>query len=269
MQRATNKRLPLVHIKQGRRRISEQREVLRIDRMRTLYERRLERLLVRVFATYTRQAAEEYDLNQTTDVSNVELPRRLEQILFQHYRQVIIAFGEDTIRSNRKQETSVFEQIIRTFLLERGAAAITNIAATTRAKMQAIIITAQANGAGIEKVVRAIRREMPIFSRFSARRIARTETHNASAHANYVAAEELDIPGKRKKWGAINSSRTRPHHLAMREVAPIPFDNDFVVPYAGNDYLMRGPGDPRGGPANLVNCRCFLITLGEDDIIEP
>ena len=266
--RMANKRVPLLNIKRERRRVSEQREVLRIDRMRTLYERRLERALLGVFAIHAEQAAEEYDLNRSIDVANVQLPRRLEQILFQHYRQVIDRFGAEAMSLGQKQ-SSPFERIIRTFLLERGAAAITNITQTTIAKARAIIIAAQEGGAGVEVVARALRKELGIFSRARSRAIARTETHNASTAANYEVAKELDIPGKRKKWGAINSSRTRSHHLAMLDRPPIPFDNDFIVPYRGTEYRMTGPGDPRGGPGNLVNCRCVLLVISESDVLEP
>ena len=42
-------------------------------------------------------------------------------------------------------------------------------------------------------------------------------------------------------------------------------EDDFIVPYKGVEYRMKHAGDPRGGPANIINCRCVILYLEPDD----
>ena len=44
-------------------------------------------------------------------------------------------------------------------------------------------------------------------------------------------------------------------------------DEDFIVPYKGVDYAMGFAGDPRGGPANVINCRCVIVYFEDEDVI--
>ena len=44
-------------------------------------------------------------------------------------------------------------------------------------------------------------------------------------------------------------------------------DEDFIVPYKGANYKMGYAGDPRGGPANVINCRCVIVYFEEEDVV--
>ena len=39
-------------------------------------------------------------------------------------------------------------------------------------------------------------------------------------------------------------------------------DEDFSI----NGTLMQYPGDPKGGPRNVINCRCVLVYVDEQDL---
>jgi uncharacterized protein with gpF-like domain len=47
----------------------------------------------------------------------------------------------------------------------------------------------------------------------------------------------------------------------------VDLDEDFKVEYKGQIYPMQHAGDPRGGPANIINCRCVILYLEPDDVI--
>jgi len=49
--------------------------------------------------------------------------------------------------------------------------------------------------------------------------------------------------------------RTRPDHLGMLSKKPIPKNDLFNV----GGVLMKYPGDPAGGAANVCNCRCAIV----------
>ena len=102
------------------------------------------------------------------------------------------------------------------------------------------------------------------FSRVRAMRIARTETHSASSFAsdryNDRVSKELGISMK-KRWVSVGDARTRTTHAnANGQVRSM--DEDFQI----NGALMKHPGDPRGGAKNVVNCRCVVVYVDDEDL---
>jgi len=84
--------------------------------------------------------------------------------------------------------------------------------------------------------------------------IARTETTYISSLANEISIS--DSPFKYNKiWIPVRDFRTRQDHLAMFKHKPIPKEERFNV----GGVLMKYPGDPTGGAANVIRCRCALV----------
>lgn len=83
--------------------------------------------------------------------------------------------------------------------------------------------------------------------------IARTETHSAAMVGSEAAAQATGL-ALDKEWGATEDARTRPDH-AKADGQTVDKDADFIV----GGMPMRFPGDPRGGPANVCNCRCVTL----------
>lgn len=88
--------------------------------------------------------------------------------------------------------------------------------------------------------------------------IARTESL-ASLHASqYEALRQLVESGKvnanqvRRIWKATHDTRTRFSH-AVADGQSVGLEEDFVMPSGAR---LRYPGDPKGGPAEVINCRC-------------
>lgn len=88
--------------------------------------------------------------------------------------------------------------------------------------------------------------------------ISRTEAHRALNAAQYEALQQLVDTGKvqanqiRRVWDATGDIRTRYSHMAM-EGQSVGLSEDFVTP---TGKRMRYPGDPKGGAAETINCRC-------------
>ena len=96
-------------------------------------------------------------------------------------------------------------------------------------------------------------------------RIARTEGHRIQAQSTMDAAYKAQEKGADmlKQWDAALDSRTRESHTIVdgeiRELDE-PFSNGLMF-----------PGDPSGGAAEVVNCRCALLqrarwALDEDEL---
>lgn len=96
-------------------------------------------------------------------------------------------------------------------------------------------------------------------------RIARTEGHRIQCQAGMDACEKAKEKGADvvKQWDSTMDSATRESHVAVdgeiRELDK-PFSNGLMF-----------PGDPAGGAAEVINCRCALLqrarwALDEDEL---
>ena len=67
----------------------------------------------------------------------------------------------------------------------------------------------------------------------------------------------------KKRWGATNDLRTRSAHtLANGQVRDM--DEPFEV---GGEKMMH-TGDPNGKAKNNINCRCVIIYVDEQDVVQ-
>lgn len=74
------------------------------------------------------------------------------------------------------------------------------------------------------------------------------------AQATYGAAElrVLQRAGfKTVRWVTMEDERVRKSHVECGEQAPVKLGRSFV-------NGLRFPGDPNGGPEEIINCRCWL-----------
>lgn len=104
--------------------------------------------------------------------------------------------------------------------------------------------------------------EMDRTSAVRAARTAVTAAQNAGRMDTYNAAEKMGIR-LQKEWLATLDSRTRHSHRRLDGERRDP-DDEF-------SNGCRYPGDPRGKPAEVYNCRCTLIThvldIPQDDTL--
>lgn len=108
------------------------------------------------------------------------------------------------------------------------------------------------------------------FSAVNKRRaavIARTETHSATGAAQDAYHREVSSAygiQMKKQWVATADARTRSNHAAMNGTV-VEMEEDFLMP-DGN--RMKHVGDPAGGAANVINCRCVILYVDVDDDVE-
>lgn len=128
-----------------------------------------------------------------------------------------------------------------------------------------IIQNGRAEGLTLDQIASRVQTIMgpTIYAR--ANLIARTETHNAASYANHqyyqAVSEQLDMTMK-KKWVSVSDDRTRSAHAEIQGQTRN-MDEDFDV----GGTKMKHPGDPRGGAANVINCRCVVVYADERDIV--
>lgn len=123
------------------------------------------------------------------------------------------------------------------------------------------------DGVGVDRIARSIVKDFGPISRNRAAMIARTETHSAVGSANFSYHDDVSRAygiQMMKQWQSTGDGRTRPSHAAMNGTQ-VGMDEAFKMP---NGALMKYVGDPAGGAANVINCRCVIIYVeSEDEIV--
>jgi hypothetical protein len=141
---------------------------------------------------------------------------------------------------------------------------ITDITGTTKDRIveviQAATTEAVSSGVGIDKtrnlIIDAIRQDYEDFTGARAQRIAQTEMITASNQATMDGAKSTGYEF-RKFWSTSGLPNVRDSHRACEEESinsgGLQENNRFA-----NGLLF--PGDPAGGPEEVINCHCTLLT---------
>lgn len=101
---------------------------------------------------------------------------------------------------------------------------------------------------------RILRNQFNRYSQYQAERLVRTEATAAANFAQTQAAQTIFSPDQmQKEWIASFDDRTRDTHS----------EADGQIVMANNPFLVGGqemmfPGDPAGGAAEVINCRCSV-----------
>jgi len=252
-------------VKRSQRRISPRREIREVARIRRGFERSLESRLARFFISLTEQAADEFVRRGNIGVTQGLIMNQVNQILVPFYRDVMNTFGERVLR-NLGLKTE-FDDVIRFYMLKSGGERIQAVSTTTRQQIMQVILKGNEEGVSEREIGKRIRDKGMQMSRGRARTIARTEVHSASTFANHELASRYMPTGTVKQWVSTNDGRTRPNHRAMNG-QQVPLEDDFVVFTNGIPVPMAYCGDPRGGVANVVNCRCQTIYVETEAEVE-
>lgn len=249
--------------------MTPRQDLIEQNRIRQRMELRFEKRLLREFNQIAKSAAEVYESEARLRILLDGIELRLRAIFEPHYRAVLQEFSRRQSQLlNVSKEESQFERMFRQFMRDVGAENVKDVTDTTIKRIQQAITKAFALELTLEEISQRIEDSVGgSIGRYRSRLIARTETHAASSYANHTIAKDSNIPEMRKRWVAANDDRTRPHHVEMNGVE-VALDEDFEVPYRGIVYRMSYPGDVRGGPGNVCNCRCVVSYIIPDDF-EP
>ena len=107
-------------------------------------------------------------------------------------------------------------------------------------------------GKSLKGMADDLQRRIPTMNRNSAIRAARTATTGAQNAGRLAAAKRAEGMGviSGKRWDATIDSRTRHSHRRL--------DGEVVGLDEKFSNGCRFPGDPRGKPAEVYNCRCRM-----------
>ena len=155
----------------------------------------------------------------------------------------------------------LINEIIAYFQLRLLNEAVIPITETTRDYVLRVLIRSQQEGVSINNIVKEL--QSTDLTKTRARMIARTETVKAS---NYGAVQSVKKLGydTLKIWISGVDLRTRriprdeADHLHANGMK-VPMNEPFRIRDKSSGFVsMMQPGDPNGGPENVINCRCTV-----------
>lgn len=126
---------------------------------------------------------------------------------------------------------------------------------TTEQQLRSAILDSLAAGDAVSAIKKAVERIFGYAEGYRNERIARTETIGATNYGAFEAIKQSGLKCK-KEWVATLDERTRDRHAEMDgETAELdqPFSNGLMF-----------PGDPDGPPEEIINCRCTIGYIFED-----
>lgn len=217
---------------------------------------------------YIQEAAEAFPITLRLSDTGYELHRANMAEIANRFDRIAIRIAllealkgiKAAVRIMEKREgwESLWFYLVSKWVQDFGAQRARETADTTRSDMQRIIdvaLSASEEFNPQQVAVKLLR--VQGISAFRARTVARTETHAAMMYASEEGTAKLSRDHEitiLKSWLPVQDERTRVNHAAMSSHVAIAMDADFIVGGA----LMKRPGDPRGGAANCINCRCVL-----------
>jgi HK97 family phage portal protein len=128
---------------------------------------------------------------------------------------------------------------------------------TQFAQIRGILVAAQETGGTIQDMTRQLQDLQEGYRYYQAERVARTETMGAANEGTLECYRQNGVQSK--EWLAALDERTRKTHGPPEEGGcngqVVGIDELFIV----GDSEMDCPGDPRGGPGEVCNCRCTMV----------
>jgi hypothetical protein len=178
------------------------------------------------------------------------------------YRSVISEQAAKVLNNIRSMKRipnyeGFFERLIQSWITLNATDKANSIAATATSDVRRAIEKGLTNGKGNREIARDIAKVSGLTSS-RALTVARTETHGAAMYASETIAKQAqtDFGIKlTKHWISTLDARTRDAHAAMSPDDGVDMNGDFIV----GGVPMSRPSDPRGGAANVINCRCSLV----------
>lgn len=211
-------------------------------------------------------------------------PDPIKRLFKDLYPEVGGDFALDTVRSlksrglqmdfKNEDRLSVWRQYLRNYALNEAGEKIETITETSKRRVVAKIRLALdesleqgLGGYGTKELIKKkLEGERGISKKFRADRIARTEIVSASNRGSFVGASSSPST-LLKSWLASLDGRERiEHRVAFSDYteSPIPLDQTFRV---GVDQ-MDHPGDFKGSASNVINCRCVIVYVRPEEVME-
>lgn len=219
------------------------------------------RALFRKEYTYISDDYDTIAQNGFSILRRMDLKTDIKNALSETVRNIIPNSGRMVEREINKQVNKTdfdYEAYIAEYIAsELFTQAIESIVTTFYDDIQSVISAGIARQATRKEIQKDILDIMATKSNYRAETIAITETSKASSFASFKRASDMQNDlglNMQKQWIAVQDSRTRNAHLAMRGKPAIGMNEMFIV---GGEKMDR-PHASGASAGNTIRCRCVL-----------
>ena len=162
------------------------------------------------------------------------------------------------------QAENIFQLAMRQFIEGTAGDKIDDINKTTRRKIQGALSEIEETGEGEREGAKRIEAATGgAIGRARAAVIARTEGHTGSQVAAQIQIDQLGVRYF-KRWVSVQDARTRDNddafdHRGANGQRVARGEKYEIKKLQGGVEKIDYPGDPKGSPGNVINCRCVSV----------
>lgn len=242
------------------------------------FQQKIEKKFIPIILTPIANSVNAFVARNLTKLDDLNLAAKLIPVFNNLYFQCGYGYGYSVYKQMKATKIVGVtpEDIAREVVNELRLSLLNNvngIEATVKEAILNVIQQGQINGWGYEKTARAVE---GVASMVRARRIVRTESVKASNMSGYLGAKRTGLLMD-KQWISAKDNRVRGNpggkypnaqfdHWDMNGQI-VPFDRPFFLSartgFASDE--LQFPGDPKGSPADIINCRCVVGFIPKRD----
>jgi len=203
------------------------------------------------------------DMEDEEEIYNVIEDEEKWNLLFiPFYLDLVKAFGDDVknnILGTEDEEITITDEI-KENINKKASDSAKSIITTSKDNIAAIFDKAKEENIDVKESIKELYDQQYIDGGRS-ELIAAVETVWASNYASVEAINDVDDGKTKKIWIPILDDKTRETHAEAANHPPISLDESFDI----GGSLLEYPGDPSGPPEEIMNCRCVLGYVTEED----
>lgn len=251
--------LPALRVDRARERAVQTRLILAA-------ERALEVRLAQALAAAGRRAAAAHRDGRSAAAALESLPAELARILRASLADIARQMGRRVVQAPKSAQSLPMEakafgdldRAIADHMARDAGRRVVGISESLRDTIARTVERGIAEGLGQDELARRIvEATSGEIGMARARRIARTEVHNAAMYGQQAAAEDSPLAFE-KVWLATEDHRTRASH-AKANGQRVALDERFELQTeTGATVRLLYPGDLSGPPGETINCRCVV-----------
>lgn len=176
------------------------------------------------------------------------------------FYDIIKEAGEAGYEQVLKKDFDPADPVTAEWIKKKTIKFATQVNETTIQKLKDTLAEGVLQGESIDQLKQRIKDTMADRITSSSRTIARTEVLSATNAGTLFGYKQSDVV-QEKEWLSVEDDRVRPDH-ADADGQVVGIDEAFSV---GGDELDY-PGDPSGDPDEIINCRCTLLPVINNEI---
>lgn len=168
--------------------------------------------------------------------------------------EMVERYGQQALDQIGAGQDFVASDVVKEFIKNKALKFAKEVNETTKEALRKELTAGLSEGESIPELAKRIQEKVFVGAKtWRAEMIAQTETVAATNYGNLAGYKQSGVVTE-KEWLTVGDTAVRAHHLAA-DGQVVGLNEEFRV----NGEKLTHPGDPKGSPGNIINCRCRAI----------